>query len=174
MTEPTTRRDRYIRALRVTANLMETIPDIPPPSLSAHTIELTWSVSSSHPDPGAELARLARLMPCKLTKNKPGDAFGDEYYELRGEIDGVPIELWAKRELVCTKVVTGTRPVTKLVPDPAAAMVEVTEEEDIVEWRCDPLLAKNPAQAAAPDSSPGAASTPRDAAPGEPSVEAVS
>lgn len=167
MTEPTTRRDRYIHALRVAANLMETVPDLPPPSLSAHVIELQWSVSSRHPDPGAELARLARLMPCKLTKNKPGDEFGDTYYELRGEIDGVPVQLWAKRELVCTKVVTGTKPVTKLVPDPAAAMVEVTEEEDIVEWRCDPLLAKNPALPAAPDSSPEAAGAPPTAAPGE-------
>lgn len=165
-------RDQYIKALRVTATLLETVPDLPPPSLSPHSCELLWNVSSREPDPGAELARLARLMPCKLTKNQPGlgREFDDKYYELAGQIDGVEIRIWAVREEVCRKVVTGTKPVTRLVPDPTVEvpLVSVTEMVETYEWRCDPLLTKTPAShAAAPDRSPGAAVTPRTAAPGE-------
>lgn len=51
----------------------------------------------------------------------------------------------ADRAEVCERVVVGTETVTKLVPDPAklAAVpeVEVSEEVEIVEWQCLPLLA---------------------------------
>lgn len=49
----------------------------------------------------------------------------------------VELQHHANRDDVCERVVTGTRTVTK--PDPAAPLVEV--EEEVVEWRCSPLLA---------------------------------
>lgn len=51
----------------------------------------------------------------------------------------------AWRNDVCERVVLGTKPVTKKVPDPAqlaaVPLVEVTEEVEQVEWICRPLLA---------------------------------
>jgi hypothetical protein len=48
------------------------------------------------------------------------------------------------RNEVCEKVVTGTREVTKEVPDPealaAVPKVTVTETVEDVEWRCHPIL----------------------------------
>lgn len=54
---------------------------------------------------------------------------------------GITISHHTQRDEVCTRKVTGTR--TVQVPDPAAPLVEVTE--DIVEWDCEPILADRPA-----------------------------
>lgn len=57
----------------------------------------------------------------------------------------VAVEVYAQRDEVCERVVTGVETVTKTVPDPealaAVPTVEVTEEVEQVEWRCRPLLA---------------------------------
>lgn len=59
---------------------------------------------------------------------------------------GLNVEVYADREEVCERVVTGTREVTEQVPDPealaAVPTVEVTKTVEDVEWRCVPLLAE--------------------------------
>jgi hypothetical protein len=67
---------------------------------------------------------------------------------------GIALVAVADRDQVCERVVTGTREVTKTVPDPdalaAVPTVEVTEVVEEVEWRCMPLLAdREPAEAGA-------------------------
>lgn len=57
--------------------------------------------------------------------------------------DGVKLHVYAQREKVCTRVVTGVETVTREVPDPSVEvpMVTVTEQVETVEWVCEPLLA---------------------------------
>ncbi|HET6291734.1 MAG TPA: hypothetical protein VFG33_00115, partial [Kribbella sp.] len=56
----------------------------------------------------------------------------------------IEVHVGAYRDQVCERVVTGTREVTKTVPDPSVVVpdVEVTETVEDVEWICGPLLAK--------------------------------
>lgn len=55
------------------------------------------------------------------------------------------LHVYADREEVCEKIVTGTREVTEEVPDPqalaAVPTVTVTKTVEDVEWRCGSLLA---------------------------------
>lgn len=57
----------------------------------------------------------------------------------------VGLYVYAKREQVCERVVTGSETVTKTVPDPDALAlvptVEVTETVETYRWECSPLLA---------------------------------
>lgn len=57
----------------------------------------------------------------------------------------VGVHVYAARGEVCERIVTGTREVTKEVPDPdalaAVPKVTVTETVEDVEWKCTPLLA---------------------------------
>ena len=54
------------------------------------------------------------------------------------------LEVWTNRANVCERVVTGTRTITETVRDPALVdavpLVEVTREEEIVEWVCDEAI----------------------------------
>jgi len=58
------------------------------------------------------------------------------------------LHIYIDRAQVCERIVTGTREVTKEVPDPEAlaAVPKVTKTETVedVEWRCLPLLAELP------------------------------
>ena len=69
----------------------------------------------------------------------------DHYYDLDGYLDGLAVKFVAFREEVCERVVVGTREVTRTTKDPELLAqlpdVTVTETEEVVEWRCSPLLA---------------------------------
>jgi hypothetical protein len=64
----------------------------------------------------------------------------------------IGLHVYARRDQVCERVVTGTETVTRTVKDPAALAevpeVEVTEEVEIVKWECKPLLASTSDKAA--------------------------
>lgn len=64
------------------------------------------------------------------------------YMRVHGYLGQLPITISSDRNLVCTKVVTGTETVTREIPDPDAPKITVTEEQEIVEWECPPLLSK--------------------------------
>ncbi len=55
------------------------------------------------------------------------------------------LHVYVDREEICERVVTGTREVTEMVPDPehvaAAPLVEKTTVVEDVEWVCHPILA---------------------------------
>lgn len=61
--------------------------------------------------------------------------------------DSISLHVYARRDEVCERIVTGTREVTEEVPDPealaAVPKVTVTRVEEDVEWRCLPLLAES-------------------------------
>jgi hypothetical protein len=131
-------RGEYIAGLRALADLLEQQPAMPLPS----TGRLEWQFGFKYTDEErrAALAQAARLMPCRLDKNDPGSGDYDaRYFTLAGNLHGLHVELWAEREQVCSRVVTGTREVVKTIP---TATEEVTVIEDVVEWICHPLLAE--------------------------------
>lgn len=85
------------------------------------------------------IARAAARAGAKVNKD-----YSDPWMHLRLNFGPIQLTAFAGREQVCERVVTGVETVTKTVKDPAALAavpeVEVTEEVEIVEWVCSPLL----------------------------------
>lgn len=129
----------YIAGLRALADLLEQHDELPLP-YEGNTVPLTFHYLSS-PDPKAGLATFARIIPGALTKTPWGGESDYIYFDLAGSIDGLKVNATAYRDAVCTRVVKGTREVTKVIPDPAAPTVTVTETVVDVEWVCSPVLA---------------------------------
>lgn len=88
----------------------------------------------------AEYAQAAARYGAEVTKD-----IDDRMHNLYLDFAGVKAHVLAYREEVCERVVTGVETVTKTVPDPealaAVPQVEITEDVELVEWRCRPLLA---------------------------------
>lgn len=135
------RRTKTIAALFELALLLEQNPDLPIP------FELTDSHLNIHlmsaANPREQMAAIARMLPGPLEKDVWGHG-ENHYFDLKAKIGGtIDLHVGAYRDQVCERVVTGTREVTKTVPDPAVVVpqVEVTETVEDVEWVCTPLLA---------------------------------
>ena len=112
-------RDMYIAGLRELANFLDRHPDLPVPCAGAHN---AFARSTT------ELAVCARTPGVHWTKGASG-----LYFYLSVEFSGMhSYKLNLMRELVCRKVVTGTR------MQPAVPAREIEEYE----WVCnDQLLA---------------------------------
>lgn len=132
-------RSAYTAGLRHLAELLDDNPGIPLPLGHTSNNHIVILFPSSK-EPRAAMAEAARVFPCTWTKNA-----GEDFFDLNGKLAGLNIELSAPREAVCTRRVTGTREVTREVPDPdllaRVPMVEVTETVEDVEWDCGPILA---------------------------------
>lgn len=133
-----TTRQQAVDGIRALADFLEDHPELDAPDTDRFHVCLTWK-----DDPKAEMARWARaashLKPIK-------DFDSDQYARLLIPFGPTSIEVFANREQVCEKVITGTETVTKTVQDPemlkAVPLVEVTEQVETFEWRCHPLLAE--------------------------------
>lgn len=69
----------------------------------------------------------------------------DKWMNVQRRFGPVVVEVFTDRDIVCRKVVTATREVTREIPDPEAPTVTVTETVEDYEWACDePLLAALP------------------------------
>jgi hypothetical protein len=133
-------RAEFAAGLRAFADLIDANPDLPLPVQD----KFEWTVwPSAVADVKAEIARIRRLLPGRFDKNDTSDYYNSKYFELRGQLRGLPLVISTYREQVCERVVVGTRAVTKTVPAPDAPMVEVTVTVEDVEWRCHPLLAED-------------------------------
>lgn len=123
-----TDRAAYITGLRRLADLLDQHPDMPLPYG-----DIQWQ-----PNDRNEFAILARLLPGPHRKDA-----SDAIFTLSGRVSGVTWRAYRWRDEVCERVVVDTREVTKTVPDPAVDVptVEITETQEVVEWRCPPLLA---------------------------------
>lgn len=142
MTSTETARADYIAGLRAIADLLESTPDLPLPTTRKIEWAAHWYTSNDDEIP-AVVADLARRIPGKLTKNDPTrGAYAAAYYELSGNVGGMPVRVWAERSAVCERVVTGTREVVETVPAPDAPMVEVVKTVEDFEWVCHPILAE--------------------------------
>lgn len=124
--------------LRAVADFVEALPD----ELAEHLryTSNTVNIPVSHlDDPVAVMVAFARAglaHGVKIRKN-----FSDRHGIVSLDFGVMHLDVYAARDQVCERVVTGTETVTKQVPDPAAPLVEVTEEVEQVEWVCRPLLA---------------------------------
>lgn len=127
------------QALRAVAEALDANPGM---SMGAG-LDSVLAYVGSLTDPVDNIGRFTRAalaVGATITKEY-GDIFGGIVADFGGD---VVIKMYAHREQVCERVVTGSRTVTRQVRDPAALaavpIVDVTSTEDVVEWVCAPLL----------------------------------
>lgn len=87
----------------------------------------------------AAFARAGKASGVEVAKEFNGDDWAGLLLRF-GEHVG--IAAYAARNQVCERVVTGTREVEEEIVDPAAPKIKRSRTEEIVEWRCTPLLAE--------------------------------
>lgn len=131
------------RGLRAMAAFAEANPELADElayALDAGNVLL----SCSHvPDPAATMAAFATAAVragAKVTKSG-----NDSFFHTFLSWGPVGLKVYAEREQVCERVVTGSEVVKETVPDPERlAQVPLVEVEKVVEtyeWKCAPLLA---------------------------------
>lgn len=135
----TAKRSAYTAGLRAIADLLDTHPELPLPYDGTTTAITVFAYDREH------VATFARLLPGPVEKVYEDDpTFG---FRLNAHVGAVRFQVVAPRAEVCTRVVKGTREITREVPDPAALaavpMTTVTETVEDVEWVCSPLLAES-------------------------------
>lgn len=132
---PADPRAEYVAGLRTLADLLEQQPDLQLPATGRTTA--VYVIADG--DQKAQLADWARAMTGRKTKDA-----SDAYFSLEGKVGGLDVIVIANREDVCERVVVGTRDVVEEAPDPEAVAAlpktTVTRTEEIVEWRCSPVL----------------------------------
>ena len=136
MTDNDKRAD-YIAGMRRIADALEQNPDLVLP------YEGDLSEFSVFTHTRQELVAWLRVLDGKRDKEVTDSAaYG---FKLHGQVEGFRVLVYGDREAVCTRVVKGTREVTREVADPealaAVPTVTVTEIVEDVEWVCEPILA---------------------------------
>lgn len=131
-----------IEGLRALADLLEANPELTEHFRYNDSFRKIHLPVSHHDDPRASMAAWARAGKADrypVAKDYDGQ-WGSVTVTLS---DAVKVFAYAKREQVCTRVVTGVETVTVSVPDPTVVvpLVEVESTREIVEWRCESLLA---------------------------------
>lgn len=136
------------RNLTALAELLQATPDLPHlPYVTTSTLDgsvsAQWYVdlhASGWIAQKADAAAIVRALGGHWDKREGHDG----KFEYRQNRDGIRLLVQVERAAVCERVVTGTTTVTRTVPDPdalaAVPTVEVTEDVEQVEWRCQPLL----------------------------------
>lgn len=97
------------------------------------------SVHVRDEDQAEALGRFARALlrsGAKVDKD-----ITESFFHVIGWFGVVKTKTLTWRSEVCERRQVGTETVTRHVPDPAAELVEITEEVPVFEWDCKPLLA---------------------------------
>lgn len=130
-------RNAYTAGLRALADALDADPDLP---LPYHGVDSRLSVFTQTK---AQVLAYRKLLG-KIDKKFTDD--GNYDFQMTGALAGLEMLVYAPREQVCTRVVTGTEVVTREVPDAealaAVPTTTVTETVETVEWVCEPLLAE--------------------------------
>lgn len=132
--------------LRSAGDLIAAHPEIPTPyvtgisysSGSGQAVDLNWFVPinvADHVEQKRTAARILKAVGGKWDK----DPNPDERFNFTQHRGGLHLNVQVEREAVCERVVTGVESVTISA---VAAVPEHTIERDIVEWRCEPVLAE--------------------------------
>lgn len=141
-TTPTTAR-RQADGLRRLADMIEANPELAEEMDIALSSMNVWIGADDQRATLVAFARAGARAGATVTKDKGGTS--DQYFGARIEFGPVGFYAYGYRNQVCERIVTGTREVTKEVPDPealaAVPKVTVTETVEDVEWRCTSLLA---------------------------------
>lgn len=145
-TETATKSATMIATLQKITDLLATHPDLPVPFISIYDhnperADLNWYFHINGRDKGTSQKALAQEV-IKAVGGKWAKSFAQEDANFRQLRDGLDFHIVVAREAVCERVVTGTKTVTREVPDPSVDVptIEVTEEIETVEWVCSPLL----------------------------------
>lgn len=131
-------------ALRIAADFLAEHPDLPLPYVTTTgdpagcVVELNWFLTVGGADLAEQKSLAAQIVSTvDGTWTKIPDTYREFFFRQRRE--GLHLDVAVAREAVCERIVTGT----ELVTVPAvAAQPERTEEREVVEWRCEPLLAE--------------------------------
>ena len=123
-----------IAGFRTAADLMESHPNIAAPMVIGGG-EIRWHLYEWDCPDGIPktVAAIRRAVGGKWTKREAATSGGDA--EMFFEREGYAIS--TARAAVCIRRVVGTETITK----PAVSLPERTEEREIVEWDCEPVLA---------------------------------
>jgi DhnA family fructose-bisphosphate aldolase class Ia len=124
--------------LRAAAAMIEANPEL------AEILNQAFRYMSSYVmtvDEVATFVRAGARHGAEIVKDYPADDDSERHFRAYAKFGPIELAVHTERKTVCERVVTGTETVTKQVPDPAAPLVEVTEEVEKVEWVCRPLLA---------------------------------
>lgn len=134
-----TKATEYAEGLRALADMVETNPDGPLMKDLRYALARMLAPVDDR-ESVVTAVRAALRAGAKVDKYLHGDYAGALLI-----FGPITIQVYTEREEVCERVVVGTKTETKKVKDPEALAavpeVEVTEEVEIVEWRCMPLLA---------------------------------
>lgn len=130
--------------LRAVAEFIEQHPDLPVPLVTIYDhrpeeAELDWFLTingraDDEADQKAKATAIVRGIGGKWDKEPFGDTMS-----FRRKHDGLNLSVQVERAAVCERIVTGTETVTIAAVE---AQAERTEERELVEWRCEPLLAE--------------------------------
>lgn len=125
-------------ALHAAAEHLLAHPGLPTPYITSSftgKAQISYQLmNTAKDDQRRTIAKVARAIGGKWEKSAGYDAF-----YLTQEFDLLRVTISAEREQVCTRRVVGTETVT--LPAVKAAP-ERTEEREVVEWDCDPILAE--------------------------------
>lgn len=134
MTRRYTERDQRVEwaeSLRALARLIEANPELPMP----------YSIDASWIETDAEATRDMMRAFAKAVPGQKRKRVSEAQYNLEAKIGPVRLTAIAWREEVCERVVVGTDTVTIPATEAVEAQPERTEEREVVEWRCHPILA---------------------------------
>jgi len=125
--------------LRAAADLLDAHPDLPTPvvtSFPSGTVDIAWQLMNSDvkDDQRRAVQQIVRAIGGRWEKREYG---GDVLY-LDQTLDGIKLVIHVTREQVCERVVVGEE--TVKVPAVKAQPAR-TEVREVVEWRCEPVLA---------------------------------
>ncbi len=131
--------DEQATGLRALANALEANPELAQ-FVRIGLGHIGTHVFDSEREKFATFVRAFKAGGAEITKD-----YHDKYAMVKATFGPVVVVIQADREEVCERVVVGTETVTKTVKDPAVLAtvpdVEITEQVEIVEWQCKPLLA---------------------------------
>lgn len=139
----------YAANLRTVAALIEANPQLPLPAVFAYgtgNIDVSWQILHNKDDDQAQRDTARAILAAVGGKwdKKPWDDADVNRFDFTQKRDGMRLEIYARRDAICERVVTGTETVTREVPDPdalaAVPTTTVTDVVETVEWRCEPIL----------------------------------
>lgn len=131
--------------LRDVADLLAAHSGLPAPCVFAYSggrVDVSWHLMNeedSKDDQKAAALAIRKAIGGTWTKNPWGDRF--DFMRKHGDLT---LQILAERDQMCERVVVGTETIT--IPA-VEAQPERTEEREVVEWRCDPVLTDEAPQA---------------------------